>query len=116
VADVGVYITGRRLSGVVWKGVLVRDWDEAETRLPVEELLLMVSTGVTVSGIELTTCCFGRLPASGRVSCATRPSGGGSEGLSAEPRPVVNMPPLAKGRQKPAGRELSVRPRASALW
>ena len=58
--------------------MLVRDWDEAEARLPVEELLLMVRTGVT-------TFCFGRLPANGMVS------GGGSEEISAEPWPLVNM-------------------------
>lgn len=113
-SNVELDATGRRLSGVVSKGVLVGDWDEAEARLPVEELLLMVRMGVMVSGTELTTFCFGLFPANGMVSSETRPSDGGSEEISAEPCSVVDMPgPEENGKQR---RELSVRSRSSALW
>jgi hypothetical protein len=87
--------------------VLVRDWDEAEARLPVEELLLMVRTGVIVRGPELTTFCFGHFPASGRVSGATRPSGGCSEEVSAASSPAVDMPgPEMNGTSLAIGREV----------
>jgi hypothetical protein len=111
---VGVDATGWMLSGGVLKGVLVRDWDEAEARLPVEELLLTVRTGVIVSGPELTTFCFGHFPANGRVSSATRPSGGCSEDVSAASSPAVDMPgPEMNGTQR---REPSDRSRGSAFW
>jgi hypothetical protein len=94
--------------------VLVRDWDEAEARLPVEELLLMVRTGVIVSGPELTTFCFGRFPANGRVSSAKRPSGGCSEEVSSASSPTVDMPgPEMDGTQR---HEPSDGSRGSALW
>ena len=97
---------GRMLSGVVSKGVLVRDWDETDARLPVEELLLMVRTGVIVSGTELLTTTFW-------MSSSAAPSSDAcSEGISAEPCPVVNMP----GRRGKQRRVLSVRSRGSALW
>jgi len=88
VNNVGLKATGRMLSGEVCKGVFVTDWDEAEARLPVEELLLMVRAGVIVSGTKLTTFCFECFLANGRLICATR----SSDGTSAERCLAVDMP------------------------
>lgn len=85
-----MYTTGRILSGVSWKDILVNDCDEAETRLPVEELLLSAKAGVIVSGTEVTTYCFKSLPVIGEV-LRVRPSDGDSEDVSVEPSLAVDM-------------------------
>jgi hypothetical protein len=61
-----VYATDRTRSGVLQKEVSVRDSDEADMRLPVEELLLSVEAGVIVRGTAETTYWCGGLPGNGR--------------------------------------------------
>jgi hypothetical protein len=68
----------------------VSDCDEAETRLPVEELLLSAEAGVIVSGTEAATYCFNGLPEIGEV-LRVRSTDGGSEDVSAEPGLGVDM-------------------------
>lgn len=66
------------------------DCDEAETRLPVEDLLLSAEAGVIVSGTEVTPYCFNGLPEIGKV-LRVRSTDGGSEDVSAEPGLAVDM-------------------------
>lgn len=66
------------------------DCDEAEVRLPVEELLLIAEAGVTVSGIEVKTYCFNGLPVNEEL-LREQSTDCSSEGVSAEPCVVVDM-------------------------